>query len=57
MRDTSVLVGTQCAAAAEQEILSANVAPQTGAKGDGPTAFTAPSATPRSRKRHIKHPA
>lgn len=44
MRGTSVSVGAQCGAAAEQELLDANVAPQTGAKSDGPTAFTAPSA-------------
>lgn len=57
MRDTSVSVGAQCGAAAVQGILDANVAPQTGAKSDGPMAFTAPTASPRPRKRHIKHPA
>lgn len=59
MRDTSVPVGAQCGAAAAQEILDANVAPQTSAKSDGPTAFTdtPPPASPRPRKRHIKHPA
>lgn len=49
MRDTSVPVGAQCGAAAAQEILDANVAPQTSAKSDGPTAFTDTPPTPHPR--------